>query len=116
MAGLLTDVRCGLRALLKNPTFVVLAVTCLGLGIGASVMTYTVLDRTLLQPLGSVDPEGLVAVGEFRQNVPDEWWPASWAHLHDWQAAVGQDAVLGGYRGYSFEVSSNGSSFSARPT
>lgn len=109
MRGLLTDVRFGLRALLKIPTFVVLAVTCLGIGIGASAMTFTVLDRALLRPLGSVDPAGLLAVAEVRQSVPDEWWPSSWANFYDWETAVGEDAQMSAYRGYSFDVSSNGS-------
>ena len=36
MPGLLSDARFGFRALRANPTFVVLAVLCLAIGIGAS--------------------------------------------------------------------------------
>jgi predicted permease len=108
MAGLLTDVRFSLRALTRAPGFVVLSAICLGIGIGASVMTFTVLDRALLQPLGSVDPDGLVAVGEVRTTVPDQWWPVSLENFNDWQSAIDDDAELSAFRGRGFDVSSNG--------
>jgi putative ABC transport system permease protein len=104
MSGLLTDVRFGLRALRTNPTYVVLAVLCLGIGIGATTMTFTVVNNALLKPLGSIDPEGLVAIGEVRQTAPDEWWPASSANFRDWESAVAESAQISAYRGYGFDI------------
>ena len=57
---MLSDIRRGLRSLVAKPSFVVLAVACLGIGIGASTMTFTAVNHALLKPLGPVDPEGLV--------------------------------------------------------
>jgi hypothetical protein len=73
MSGLLTDIRFGLRALLANRVFVLLAVLCLSLGTGASAMTFTVINDALLKPLGPIDPEGLVTIGEVRQTAPNDW-------------------------------------------
>ena len=86
---MLSDIRRGLRSLIANPSFVVLAVSCLGIGIGASAMTFTAVNQVLLRPLGLVDPNGLVAVAEVHRTGPNQWWPVSVPNLQDWQAAVG---------------------------
>jgi putative ABC transport system permease protein len=106
MAGFFSDVRFGLRALRANPSYLVLSVLCLSLGIGASTMTFTVINDALLRPLGTLDAARLVAMGEVRQNAPNQWWPVSWPNLVDWRAAVGARAELGALRASSFDVGS----------
>jgi putative ABC transport system permease protein len=106
MAGFFSDVRFGLRALKANPSYLVLSVLCLSLGIGASTMTFTVINDALLRPLGALDAARLVAMGEVRQNAPNQWWPVSWPNLVDWRAAVGARAELGALRASSFDVGS----------
>ena len=69
MPGLLSDLRFGFRSLVANPTFVVLAVLCLGIGIGASAMTFTAINAVLLEPLGPIDPKGLVGIGEAHRSA-----------------------------------------------
>jgi putative ABC transport system permease protein len=98
MSGLLSDVRFGLRALVANPTFVVLAVVCLGIGIGASAMTFTAINALLLQPLGTIDPKGIVFIGEAHRSAPNELLYASFANLRDWQTPVADRAQIGGLR------------------
>ena len=73
MPGLLSDVRFGLRALVANPSFVVLAVVCLGIGIGASTMTFTAINAVLIQPLGAIDAKGIVGIGEAHRSAPNAW-------------------------------------------
>ena len=101
---MLSDIRRGLRSLVANPSFVVLAVSCLGLGIGASAMTFTAVSHVLLRPLGPVDAEGLVAVAEVHRTGPNQWWPVSAPNLQDWQAAVGEQARLAALRASSFVI------------
>jgi putative ABC transport system permease protein len=100
----LSDIRRGLRSLVANPSFVVLGVSCLGIGIGASAMTFTAVNHALLRPLGSVSPEGLVAVAEVHRTGPNQWWPVSAPNLQDWQAAVGERARLAPLRASSFVI------------
>ena len=107
MAGLLRDARFGCRALAANPTFVVLAVLSLGIGIGASAMTFTVVDDALLEPLGPVDAEGLVGLWEAHESAPNQWLPVSWPNMLDWERAVGGQARIGAMRGASFSVGPN---------
>jgi hypothetical protein len=73
MAGALGDVRFAFRALKANPAFVVLAVLCLGVGIGASTMMFTIVVDALLDPLGIVEEEGLVLVGEVHPARRTSW-------------------------------------------
>jgi predicted permease len=108
MPGALRDIRFALRALKSNPAFVVLAVLCLGLGIGASTMMFTVVDDALVDPLGIVDEEGLAIVGEVHRSAPNQLATTSAALLRDWQEALGDRAEIAGLRGASFVVGASG--------
>ena len=98
MPGLLSDLRFGFRSLVANPTFVVLAVLCLGIGIGASAMTFTAINAALLEPLGPIDPKGIVGIAESHRSAPDAWQWASLPNLRDWQTALAERAQIGALR------------------
>ena len=60
METLLSDVKYGLRLIIKNPVFSLVVVVALALGIGANTAIFSVLNAVLLKPLPYADSEHLV--------------------------------------------------------
>lgn len=57
------DVGYAIRQLGRSPGFTVLAVLCLGLGIGVNTSIFGVLNSVLLRPMPVADPDRLIRVG-----------------------------------------------------
>ncbi|HSE19712.1 MAG TPA: ABC transporter permease [Pyrinomonadaceae bacterium] len=64
MKSIFTDIRYGLRSLLKRPGATAIALLTLALGIGVNTAIFSAVDSILLHPLPHKDPERLVSVWE----------------------------------------------------
>src|SRR6266542_1469205 len=70
MAGLLTDIRVGIRSLVRTPGFALTAILTLALGIGLATAVFTVADTLLLRRLPIRDQARVVVLwGERRERA-----------------------------------------------
>jgi predicted permease len=68
MNNLFQDLRYGLRGLLRQPAFSLVAVCSLALGIGANTAIFSVVNGVLLNPLPYPQPEQLVTLHQSKPN------------------------------------------------
>src|SRR6266481_4606914 len=81
---MLEDVRFAFRQLVKNPSFTLIAIFALTLGIGANTAIFSVVNAVLLRPLPYPDPDKLIVVRE-RSNM-FERGAVGYINWLDWHA------------------------------
>src|SRR5450432_4467575 len=68
MNSLMQDLRYGVRMLIKNPGFSLVAIITLALGIGGNTSIFTITSALLLKPLPYQDPQRLVEIDTQRKD------------------------------------------------
>jgi macrolide transport system ATP-binding/permease protein len=83
------DLRFGFRMLRRNPSFSILAILCLTIGIGATTAVFSWIEGVLLRPFpGVVHQERMMAVaGTYRgvSGAPGDSTDLSWPDFQDFQ-------------------------------
>jgi predicted permease len=106
MQTLLQDLRYGLRMLAKSPSFTVIAVLTLALGIGANTALFSVVNGVLLSALPFPAPEGLVAL--FTNRIHFERASISYPNFLDWQRENHTFASMAAFRPDDFNLTGAG--------
>ena len=86
METLLSDLRYGLRSLLKRPAVFAVATISLALGIAANTTIFAAVDAYLIRPLPYPEPKGIVQI--WTSNPTRGWREASNSapDFRDWRA------------------------------
>jgi putative ABC transport system permease protein len=79
------DLRYSLRVLARNPSFTLVAVVGLALGIGANSAIFTVMNAVLLRPLPYKEAEQLVLLWQLNRQNGDHEIKASAPDYIDWK-------------------------------
>jgi putative ABC transport system permease protein len=99
------DVKYGLRQLRRDPSFSIVALLTLALGIGVSTALFSVIDAALLRPLPYPHPEELVTlvVEEARPGAEPSRYAPSIADLRAWRVltTVVSNAGMGRVSGFT---------------
>jgi predicted permease len=84
MSTFFSDVKYGIRQLVKNPSFTLVAALTLAIGIGANIAMFSVVNAVLLRPLPFVEPDRLVVV---QQHSKQYGWTTglSYPDFLDWR-------------------------------
>ena len=91
----LRHLRYSCRALRRTPGFTCTVILTLALGIGANAAVFSALNAVLLRALPYAEPERLVQVTQFADNVGAT--PTASARLTDWRRMSSAFAALSGH-------------------
>jgi putative ABC transport system permease protein len=81
------DIRSGIRQLLKNPGFALVAIATLALGIGAASAMFGLIQGVLLSPPPYADPDRLVLISPARADGQPYTGRATMAQALAWRKA-----------------------------
>jgi putative ABC transport system permease protein len=114
---MISDLKYALRTLAKSPSFTVIAVVTLALGIGANTAIFSVVNALLLKPLPFPDPQQLVAFGmaDTRQKgAPEDLGSLSYPDFFDFRSQNKTLSSIAVFRDRSFALASQEGATSSR--
>jgi len=102
------EIYYAIRQLVRNPSFTLIAIFALALGIGANTAIFSVVNAVLLRPLPYPDQDKLIVLRE-RSNT-FERGAVGYMNWLDWRAAQRSftDVALVRREGFNFSVSGGG--------
>lgn len=106
MDAVLKDLRYSIRCLLRQPAFTALATLTLGLGIGATVTIFSVINALILTPPSIKQPDEVVALWKSSTEKRVEGY-ISYLNLQDWKSRAQSFESIAGYKPNNFIFTDN---------
>ncbi|HSP45547.1 MAG TPA: ABC transporter permease [Chthoniobacterales bacterium] len=104
---MLNDLRYALRQLIKAPSFTIVAILTLALGIGACTAIFSVVNTVLLRPLDYPDPDRIVIIRETQVPQFPEFSVSPPNYL-DWEKQAKSYEYLSAYSGAGLNLTGEG--------
>lgn len=101
MNALWQDLRYGARMLMKQPTFTLIAVLTLALGIGANTAIFSVINALILNPPHIANAERVAAIWRTAKDKRVEGF-VSYLELQDWRAQNHSFEAIAAYKPNGF--------------
>jgi len=101
MESVIQDLRFGVRMLMKQPGFTLIAALTLALGIGANTAIFSIVRSVLIQPLPFAEPDRLLQARYLtKQDIPQEFLLnlINRRDLVDWRTRGRSFERIGAYR------------------
>ncbi|HWN11673.1 MAG TPA: ABC transporter permease [Pyrinomonadaceae bacterium] len=108
MTTLIQDTRYGLRSLFRKPSFTLVAIISLALGIGANTAIFTLVNAVLLKPLQFTNSERLVMVWEAAPEIGFPIGDVAVANFADWKAQNQVFDDMAAVKFHSFNITGDG--------
>ncbi|HUL72393.1 MAG TPA: ABC transporter permease [Vicinamibacterales bacterium] len=105
---LFRNVRYALRGLWHSRGFAIVAISCLGFGIGLNTTIFSIVDGVLLKPFPYQDPDGIVNVAGVNHTIGASAAGLSRLDLQDLRAANKSFVAFGASSGRSLTISDPG--------
>jgi predicted permease len=104
------DLRYGIRGLLRTPTFTIVSILILALGIGSTTVFFSIADHVVLRPLPYPEAHRLVLareqIKEFAGQIP--MLAANAGHFLEWQRRCAACEQLAAIRAGTMTLSGHG--------
>ena len=100
------DLRLAFRNLLARPSFSLVALLTLALGIGANTAVFTVVNAVLLSPLPYEEPSTIVILNETSPQLPNA--SVTRYNYDDWRERATSFTAMGAYRPTSMTITGAG--------
>ena len=107
MSTLWHDLRYGARMLLRQPSFTIVAVLTLALGIGANTAIFSVIYALILSPPSIAEADKVAAIWRTTKEKRVEGY-VSYLELQDWRAASQTFEALAGYKSNGYTLLNDG--------
>src|SRR4026208_197071 len=107
MSFLLQDLRYGVRILVKNPGFTLIAMFTLALGIGANTAIFSIVNALIFSPVSVAEPERVAAIWRTPNDKRTEGY-VSYLQLQDLQTLNQSFESIAGYKANGFILLNDG--------